>query len=85
MLFSNSLIFQDSDVETVPKVTFAPQDINPIDFKSKTNQHGLGYSGMSRLQPAAHSAFGTKQFLQRKTIRGQVLCYLIHTQMDAFI
>ncbi len=28
-------------------LTFAPKDVNPIDFQGKDDVHGLGYSGIN--------------------------------------
>ncbi len=45
---------QDSDDEFAAGLTFAPKDVNPVDFLGKDDVHGLGYSGIN-----PRTAFGS--------------------------
>ena len=59
-------------------VTFAPKDMNPVNFNAKDDLHGIGYQPMS-VQPKPKSSSAEEERLtfggHRKGISGQVLIY----------
>ena len=61
-------------------VTFAPKDMNPVNFNAKDDLHGIGYQPMS-VQPKPKSSSVEEERLtfggHRKGISGQVRCLFV--------